>query len=606
MQNRAGTRDKAGEGLPQRVDAAFFLLIFAFAFTLRLIYLFRIKSFPLFYYLVGDARSYDEWARQIAAGDWLGKGVFYQAPLYPYFLGLLQVIFGHDLWSIRLIQITLGALSCSFLYLAGRLFLSREAGIAAGFMLSLYAPAIFFDALIQKTVLDLLLITLLLFLLAATESKPHWSRWGAAGVVMGLLGLTRENALVWLFALPIWIWLHFAAYKARVRLRWVGIFLLGLVLVLFPVGLRNLEVGGEFTLTTSQLGPNFFIGNNPLADGSYIPLRSGHSSPQYERRDATELAEQALGRSLTPGEVSAYWLRRSWDYISSQPSQWLRLIGRKWMMTWNVRELEDTEDFYLYQNWSALLRVLGWANHFGVLAPLAALGFVLTWGQRRKLWLLYLLLGTLAFSVTLFYVFGRYRFSMVPLLTLFAGAGLTGLFALLRERRMRQLLTCAAVLLLAAAAVHWPMGEAGPSAAALNNLGIALARQGRIAEAIRSYELAIRARPTSAVAHNNLAATLARQGKLDEAIRHYQEAVRIDPDYANAHNDLGVALARRGDIDKAAVHFRLALRIQPQFAEAHQNLSRALAQQGKQAESIQHYQEAQRILKTRGDAGAAR
>jgi len=585
MQNRAGTRDRAGEGLPQWIDAAFFLLIFAFAFTIRLIYLFRIESFPLFYYLMGDGRSYDEWAQQIAAGDWLGKGVFYQAPLYPYFLGLLQVVFGHDLWSIRLIQIALGALSCSFLYLAGKLFLSREAGIAAGFMLSLYAPAIFFDALIQKTVLDLLWITLLLFLLATAESKPHWSRWGAAGVVMGLLGLTRENALVWLFVLPIWIWLHFTEHKARLRLGWVGIFFLGLALVLLPVGLRNLEVGGEFTLTTSQFGPNFFIGNNPLADGSYIPLRSGHSSPQYERRDATELAEQALGRSLTPGEVSAYWLRRSWDYISSRPLDWLRLLGRKWMMTWNVRELEDTEDFYLYKNWSGLLRVLGWMNHFGVLAPLAALGFVLTWRRRRQLWLLYLLLGTLAFSVAMFYVFGRYRFSMVPLLTLFAGAGLTGLFALLRERSMRQLLTCAAVLLLAVAAVHWPViDQSGPSASALNNLGIALARQGRIAEAIRSYELAIRARPAFAVAHNNLAATLARQGKLDEAIRYYREAVRIDPDYATAHNNLGIVLARRGDLEGAATHFRLALRIQPQFAEARQNLSRALARQGRKDE----------------------
>lgn len=220
-------------------------------------------------------------------------------------------------------------------------------------------------------------------------------------------------------------------------------------------------------------------------------------------------------------------------------------------MTWNIRELEDTEDFYLYKNWSGLLRVLGWMNHFGVLAPLAALGFVLTWRRRRKLWLLYLLLGTLAFSVAMFYVFGRYRFSMVPLLALFAGAGLTGLFALLRERSMRQLLTCAAVLLLAVAAVHWPVvDQSGPSASALNNLGIALARQGRIAEAIRSYDLAIRARPAFAVAHNNL----------------------------------GIVLARRGDLEGAASHFRLALRIQPQFAEARQNLSRALAQQGRKDE----------------------
>ena len=31
-------------------------------------------------------------------------------------------------------------------------------------------------------------------------------------------------------------------------------------------------VGGEFKLTTSQLGPNFFIGNNASADGTYASL----------------------------------------------------------------------------------------------------------------------------------------------------------------------------------------------------------------------------------------------------------------------------------------------------------------------------------------------
>ncbi len=45
---------------------------------------------PLFYHLTGDARSYDEWAQQIASGNWLGRKVYYDAPLYPYFLGFLQ------------------------------------------------------------------------------------------------------------------------------------------------------------------------------------------------------------------------------------------------------------------------------------------------------------------------------------------------------------------------------------------------------------------------------------------------------------------------------------------------------------------------------------
>ena len=39
-------------------------------------------------------RGRDDHPRRIAAGDWLGGEVFYQSPLYPYFLGALYTLFG--------------------------------------------------------------------------------------------------------------------------------------------------------------------------------------------------------------------------------------------------------------------------------------------------------------------------------------------------------------------------------------------------------------------------------------------------------------------------------------------------------------------------------
>lgn len=182
------------------------------------------------------------------------------------------------------------------------------------------------------------------------------AQWALLGAILALLALTRENALIWLFVVPPWIWFHFAKEQRRRRLEWIFLFLAGLAVALFPVGLRNWQAGGEFTLTTAQMGANFYIGNNPSADGTYMPLKPGHGDPEFERRDATEIAEQALGRSLIPREVSNYWLRRSWDYVSTQPLAWLRLMGKKWLIVWNIRELEDAEDFYLYQKWSWLLR----------------------------------------------------------------------------------------------------------------------------------------------------------------------------------------------------------------------------------------------------------
>ena len=75
---------------------------------------------------MGDSRGYDAWAQQLAAGDWIGRDVFYQAPLYPYFVGVVYALFGHDLLVVRVIQALLGALSCAALgYAAARLISAR-------------------------------------------------------------------------------------------------------------------------------------------------------------------------------------------------------------------------------------------------------------------------------------------------------------------------------------------------------------------------------------------------------------------------------------------------------------------------------------------------
>ena len=114
-----------------KTTAPWFGAIFLIALLIRLFHLVQIEAIPLFYHLAGDGRTYDEWAQRIAAGDWLGTGVFYQTPLYPYFLGVLQIFFGHDLWLIRFFQILLGSLSCALIYLIGARLFSRAAGIAA-------------------------------------------------------------------------------------------------------------------------------------------------------------------------------------------------------------------------------------------------------------------------------------------------------------------------------------------------------------------------------------------------------------------------------------------------------------------------------------------
>ena len=283
------------------------LAIFVAALLVRLLHIWQLRRSPFFDVLMGDARAYDEWAQRLAGGDWLGGEVFYQAPLYPYFLGVIYAVFGRDLAIVRVCQAVVGSAACTLVGLTAWRLFSKQAAIVAGFGMALYAPAVFFDGLIQKSVLDVFFISLSMWLLSriVTTSPIAGGRMTsflALGLAMGALSLTRENALVLVAVVLGWIALGLrSTLRAETRPRRSSS---ALALVLTPVAARNYAVGGGFYLTTSQFGPNFFIGNNPRSDGTYSSLRPGRGAPEYERRDATELAERAMGRSLTPAEVS--------------------------------------------------------------------------------------------------------------------------------------------------------------------------------------------------------------------------------------------------------------------------------------------------------------
>jgi tetratricopeptide (TPR) repeat protein len=579
-----------------------FLAIFTVALTLRLIYLFQIDTIPLFEHLAGDARTYYEWGQRIAAGDWLGAGVFYQAPLYPYFLGTLQYFFGETLWMVRLIQITLGALSCSLIFLIGQRLFSHQAGIISGFILAGYGPALFFDGLIEKSILDLFLLSAILFLIFCRAEEANPAKWLGVGAVLGLLALSRENALILVLVVPCWIALSSASVPTA-RLRRISLLFAGLILVLLPVGVRNLAVGGEFKLTTSQLGPNFYIGNNPAADGTYNSIRNIIGEPQLEGPDAKRLAERALRRSLSPGEVSSYWLGKSFDYIKTQPFDWLRLLAKKWTLVWNAREIEDSDDFYIYRQWSSMLGVLGRLNHFGVLAPLASVGLLVSLGQWRRLWLLYVMMLALAASVTGFYVFGRYRFPLVPLLVLFAGAGLLQIINFYRDELWRPLFGAAAVFCACAVCSNWPVfGFSGPGAAGYNNLSNAYYKQGKVEQAIETALKAIELEPKYGVAHYNIGNLYAGQGKFALAQRHFEEALRIYPNYADVHSNLGQLLAERGDLHAGIEQFRRAIALDPGLFRAHLNLGVALAKQGQIEKADAPLREAARLMPQSAEA----
>lgn len=569
--------------------------IFGIALGLRLVYLFELRGSPMVEVLVGDSRGYSEWAERLAAGDWLGSEVFYQAPLYPYLIGVLYSVFGANAMAIRLAQAVLGALSCVFLSQSASRFFDRKTGIVAGLLLAAFAPAIYYDGLIQKASVAVFFLTLSLFFLSLYLSRPKMHFAALVGISIGLLILTRENAIILIPALALTFLLGPKVALPQ-RVGALALFALGLAAALLPVAFRNSHVGGGFHLTTSQMGTNLYIGNNEKTDGRYQPLRQGRGDPRFERIDATELAEAGAGRSLTPAEVSQYWVDQTLEYIRENPGDWIVLIGRKILLTWNATEVNDAEDLYTYADHSLLLRATSIVLHFGVLAPLAFVGLCATWSRRRELWPLYFLLASYMASVVIFYVFGRYRYPMVPFLALFAAAGIAQFQTVFfgGDRRKAAITGLGAALLLIVCNLP-VLSKDEMRSTTYSSLGSVFSQNGDYDRAIELQAKSLEYNPNSSATQFNLANALARGQRPSEAIEHYQRAIELDPGYAGAHTNLANVYRDLGRIDEAIETYTQAITADPGSLDAYNNLGTTFAMQQRYAEAIVCYQQALRI-----------
>jgi len=597
------------------------LLLAAAAAAVRLIYLAVASRDPLFHTLqhLPDAAYFDRVARDVAAGDWLGgPGVFAVGPLYAYFLAAAYAIFHAGYTALKVVNVALDAATACFIYGFARRAFDERAARLAGVIWVVYLPAVFFTAYLLPVSLGAFLVAASFYFLARAVDG-RLGNAAVAGGALGLLALDRPNVIVCAAAAVA----VFAVYRKtlgwRKPLAW-------LVAFAVPVGLsaaRNYAVTGEAALTSGQGGITFYIGNSPGATGVFYELGPpGQARPEALNRDfAAAAAEKAAGRRLTPGEVSRWWLGRGVSWMRENPGDAARLYGRKLRLLANDLEVGSNEDFYAAGVFNPLHRVpLPW---FGLLLPLAAVGFAAPW--RRAPFprvMAAAFVATYGLSVLVFFVCARYRMPAAPLLAAFAGAGVALLYDGWRGRRWGRAAFLTAVLAAAAVFANWPVagfsrhdgfgrayvnygkyyldrGEYGPAAGFLKGaaaynpglydayllLAVAYDEQGELDEAAAALARGVRAVPASPQLRLAYGAALVGRGRAAEAVPQLREATRLEPANPVAWHNLGVAYFELGRYDDAAAADRRALALSPDDGAAWLALAEALFRAGKADEA---------------------
>ncbi|MDH3215282.1 MAG: glycosyltransferase family 39 protein [Candidatus Krumholzibacteria bacterium] len=430
----------APQPLDMRRNLTYALAVFVVALVIRAVY-FHINRTqnPLFYDPILDSRFHHEWASEILAGNFWGDDVFFRAPLYPYFLALLHKISGSSIAFAVFVQHVLGSLSCVFVYFLCRQFFAWSVSLAAGLLAALYWPFIYFEGDLLIVSLVVFLDTLLLLSLVLAVRQDKWVMFFVSGLILGLSAIARPSILIFLPVIPVAFLLspHWTSHEHtgpsrawRRRTIWV---FAGLVVVVSPVVIRNYIVGRDLVPIASQGGVNFYIGNNPHANGSQARVPGLRPDLHGTFRGAIELAEKDLGRELKPSQASNYFFKKGLEFIADSPGQAARLTLKKLYLFWAGVERSNNKYIQFFWRNFGLGRVP--LPGFWLVGPLGLLGGVLLWSRRRELALLYLFTVSYMIGVVVFFVNARFRLPVVPVLIVFSAYSLCYLYALARYKR---------------------------------------------------------------------------------------------------------------------------------------------------------------------------
>jgi 4-amino-4-deoxy-L-arabinose transferase-like glycosyltransferase/Tfp pilus assembly protein PilF len=626
------------------------LAVVGLALLLRVLNLAALAGSPLFTRPMIDGRAYDQWAVQITQGK-APHEPFYQDPLYPYFLAAIYSVFGHSYWAVYLVQLLLGLGTVLLVFDTTRRVFDRRAGVVAALVAALYGPFIFYESQIEKTVLAVFLVALLLWLLVRgvqhkghqgpmqdaecrvqhAESKTRkrsgigeavWWALGT-GIALGLAVLTRANLLVFAPLLPA-VFYFMSAGGRQAALRNAAVSLLGVIVVIAPVAIRNSSIAREFTLTTTQGGQNLYIGNCEYNRvGQYVVLPWVRPHPDFEQTDFRDYANKAAGRRLSYSGVSSFYASQAIKWATTHFSGFLVLFGRKLQLYISNYEVPDNQDVYFFARYSWVLRLP--LLTFGIVFGLGLAGMILLLRRNRVRLLLVLFFAGYALTVVVFFVFSRYRIPALPALLPFVG----GLVVWLWERRPRtspnaecrmQSAECkgqvvegrspkaagskrlagggwrsaAGGLLLAmagAAVTLWPAHRSGAfeTAQCLVNLAASYYHERDTTRAIATYHEALSIKPEQGEALRSLGTIAFERKDYPQALGLLRRAQKSEPASPAVSQYLGKTFVALQQLDSAYIAYARAIRLAPGRAEYRFELATILQKFGQFDAALAQY-----------------
>jgi 4-amino-4-deoxy-L-arabinose transferase-like glycosyltransferase len=450
-----------------------------------------------------DDHEYDLYAWNLAQGrGYRGPSVdvedqdhftAYRPPTAPLYYAAIYFIFGHHYPAAHVANCLLIAATVLLLYAVTRCCFGRTAAGVAAVLYAFYPIALYYNlVLVSETLANFLTVLFVWSSLSITGARGAW--WAvASGLVFGALLLCKPGVVFLVPLLPVWGWV----VCRRDRRLWLRAALVPLCacLVMMPWVVRNRIVLGAFIPFGTSGGQLLLSGNNRVVVED--PRLAGYSVmdnalPEFQKQ--LRAPNDEIRRDATAKRLALDWL---WN----NPDKWFYLLQGKFFRLWAPH--------YFGTEHRALAPIL--LGYYGIVLVLflAGLGPITRrfFDERHPAIVMQLLILALTATALVFHGQHRYRFTIDPFLTSFAGATLAWSWVVIRRKqyaavwatvaafvRRHRLATGLSVLAFAALTAAW---KADQNHIEAYRARVCEAKIQAIAQGVRAYHAAEGRWPTS-------------------------------------------------------------------------------------------------------------
>jgi 4-amino-4-deoxy-L-arabinose transferase-like glycosyltransferase len=402
------------------------IIILAAAFALRIVLILRFQT-----YAHGTAWEYETIANNLLGGRGYSFHFLhttywsFNTPLFGYLCAGVYALTNHSHFAVLLIQCLFTMALAIVIFQIAKLAFSESVGLLAATLVAFHPGFIYYDVFnLLPLSIDSFLIAAITLLLLKHKDNPTFTSMSLVGALIGIATLSRGITGVLLPLIVIYLLLFARNLNLKNRLAMAACVGCATFIILAPWLIRNFTIHKQFVFVATS-SENLWRGNNMHATGT-----------SYDEHKTTilnlwppDFKEKLY--SLTEMQQKRFFEDEALQFIGANPLAAAKLYAKKVYYFWWF----SPQSGIIYpKNYLAAYKY-----YYTILLSffIVGIGFAIVSSKREALESRLILLSvplTICLAQSVFYVEGRHRWLIEPILIIFSSWGVMRCWKLLKER----------------------------------------------------------------------------------------------------------------------------------------------------------------------------